>query len=263
MKEPNMAESRSRALSETHPSAIRVPSRSTVPEKLVRVRLTQQIYKVLREKILARELLPGERIDIAVLAKQLGVSRTPVKEAVNQLADQGIVEIRPQRGTFVASVDWHALKELHELCLILETSVCGALAGKLSLHNLAELRDLLTEMEGKTDGPVYRDYTEYLKLDRDYHTAIVRFTGNVHLLRTYERLGLHLRVARDFADVSHITGAADNLAEHVEIFRTLAAGDANQARRAAAEHLRNGFRRVCGRLNVEFDGLMFDLDAAN
>ncbi|MBV9355533.1 MAG: GntR family transcriptional regulator, partial [Chloroflexi bacterium] len=89
--------------------------------------MTQQIYTVLREKILARELLPGERIDIATLARDLGVSRTPVKEAVNQLADQGIIEIRPQRGTFVAAVDWHALKELHELCLIVETSVCGEL----------------------------------------------------------------------------------------------------------------------------------------
>jgi DNA-binding GntR family transcriptional regulator len=224
--------------------------------------LTQQIYKVLREKILARQLLPGERIDIAVLAKELGVSRTPVKEAVNQLADQGIIEIRPQRGTFVAAVDWHALKELHELCLIVETSVCGELAGKLSLRNLAELRGLLAEMEGQTDGPVYRDYTEYLKLDRDFHTAIIRYAGNLHLLRTYERLGLHLRVARDFADVSPITGAADNLAEHVEIFHALAAGDADRARRAAAVHLRNGFRRVCARLNVEFDGLMFDPDMA-
>src|SRR5262245_57139495 len=90
-------------------------------EPIERTRLTQQVYELLRAKIMAHELLPGQRIDIPMLARLLGVSRTPVKEAVNRLAAEGAIEILPQHGTFIASVDWPALLELHDMRVMIET----------------------------------------------------------------------------------------------------------------------------------------------
>src|SRR5689334_11983943 len=69
-------------------------------EALDRRRLSEKVYDLLRGKIVARELRPGERLDVALLARSLGVSVAPVKAAVHQLAAEGVIEVLPQRGTF-------------------------------------------------------------------------------------------------------------------------------------------------------------------
>src|SRR5579871_6447290 len=72
---------------------------------IAQTRLTQTIYTLLRARLANHDFAPGERLQLDVLAGQLGVSRTPVRDALNQLAAEGLIEIRPRRGTFVAQVD--------------------------------------------------------------------------------------------------------------------------------------------------------------
>jgi DNA-binding GntR family transcriptional regulator len=215
-----------------------------------RTRLTQAVYELLRDKIMARELLPGQRIDIPMLARRLGVSRTPVKEAVNRLAAEGAIEILPQHGTFVASIDWPTLLELHDMRVMIETYVCDSLAYPLADELLAELRRLQGEMERLTDGDRFVDFPAHLETDRLFHTAIVRLAGNSRLTQTYEQINLPLRLARAYPDTNALSGALATREEHLAILDALAAGDAPRAREATVRHLQNALARHMGRLGV-------------
>src|SRR5947208_14749604 len=86
-------------------------------------RLTETVYKLLRARIANHDFASGERLRLDVLAAQLGVSRTPVREALNQLAVEGLIEIRPRHGTFVAKVDLDAVAELYQMRLMIDTSI--------------------------------------------------------------------------------------------------------------------------------------------
>jgi DNA-binding GntR family transcriptional regulator len=225
------------------------PSR-LLTEPIERTRLTQTVYELLRAKIMARELMPGQRIDVAMLANVLGVSRTPVKDAVNLLAAEGAIEILPQHGTFIANIDWPALSELHDIRLMIETYVCDSLAYPVSGEHLAELSRLLHDMERLTDGDRFVDFPAHLEIDRVFHTNIVRLAGNARLMRFYEQINLPIRLARAYPDTGRVTGASATRDEHRAIIDALAGGVAARARVATREHLQNALARHLSRLDV-------------
>ena len=216
-----------------------------------RTALTQTVYELLRAKIMARELLPGQRIDVAMLARVLGVSRTPVKEAVNRLAAEGAIEILPQHGTFIASIDWPALSELHDIRVMIETYVCDALSYPLPSQHLAALHRQLGDMERLTSEDTFVNFPAHLELDRIFHTTFVRLAGNERLTRFYEQINLPIRLARAYPDPGNLSGAAATCAEHREIVVALASGDAPRAREATRAHLENALKRHLSRLDVE------------
>ena len=220
-------------------------------EPIERIGLTQKVYELLRAKIMARELVPGQRIDVAMLARALRVSRTPVKEAINRLATEGAIEILPQHGTFVASIDWPALSELHDIRVMIETYVCGALPYPVTGEHLAELGSLLGHMERATDGDRFVDFPAHLENDRLFHTAIVRLAGNERLTRMYEQINLPIRLARAYPGTMNVRGALATRTEHLVIVEALTAGDAAGAREAMRGHLQNALQRHVSRLDNE------------
>jgi GntR family transcriptional regulator, rspAB operon transcriptional repressor len=220
-------------------------------EPIERTGLTQTVYELLRAKIMARELLPGQRIDVAMLARALGVSRTPVKEAINRLAAEGAIEILPQHGTFIASIDWPTLSELHDIRLMIETYVCDALTVPISDDKLTELRRLIEEMERLTDGDRFVDFPAHLEIDRLFHTAVVRLAGNARLAQLYEQINLPIRLARAYPDRGDLSGALATRAEHLAIVDALATGDAARAREATRDHLQSALQRHLARFDVK------------
>jgi DNA-binding GntR family transcriptional regulator len=217
-------------------------------EALDRRRLSEKVYDLLRAKIVARELRPGERLDVALLARSLGVSVAPVKAAVHQLAAEGVIEVLPQRGTFVASLDWPTLEELFGIRRILETHACESLLGRITEVQLAELRRLLGQMQAHTRGDAHLNYAAYLEVDRAFHTTIVRSLGNRSLTEMYEGIGLRLRLVRAIQAGHTASGALGNLAEHFAILRALEGADPAQARAAVSHHLDQALRRIADRL---------------
>src|ERR1700682_6002965 len=97
-------------------------------EASVQTGLTQTVYKLLHARIANHDYALGERLQLAPLAVQLGVSGTPVRDALNPLAAEGLVEIRPRRGTFVAQVDRDTVAEVYQMRLMIDHSV-GKLVG--------------------------------------------------------------------------------------------------------------------------------------
>ena len=206
--------------------------------------LTQTVYALLRAKIGSLDFVSGERLRLDVLADQLGVSRTPVREALNQLALEGLIEIRPRRGTFVARVDQRSVAELYELRLMIDTHVGRQVARNIRPAQVRRLRQLFAAIEAQVSGDAYHDYGAYLAADRAFHSAIVALAGNQRLISLYEEINLPLWLVRAQQDagLERDHDAAASLAGHREILEALVHKDADRAARAVADHIQ--FARV-------------------
>jgi GntR family transcriptional regulator, rspAB operon transcriptional repressor len=204
---------------------------------IAQTRLTQTVYKLLRARIASHDFVPGQQLRLELLAAQLGVSRTPVREALNQLAAEGLVEIRPRRGTFVAQVDLSTVAELYQLRLIIDTSVAKLLAARVTKSQIRMLSKLLDKLGSQVDGEAYVDYGAYLECHRDFHSAIVRMVGNRRLMALYDKINLPLWLVRAQEQAGPPRDARASLGEHRTILRTLEARDPSAAAEAMTAHL--------------------------
>src|SRR5260370_2931724 len=203
---------------------------------IVQPGLTQTIYKLLRDKIANHDYAPGERLQLDPLAIQLGVSRTPVRDALNQLAAEGLVEIRPRRGTFVAQVDRETVDELYPLRLMHDTSVGKLLARQLTERQIGTLARLLEKLVKLVDGAAYVDYGAYLECDRAFHSAIVRMLGNSRLTALYEEINLPLWLVRAPQDAGPPRDPHASLAQHQALSAPLPPREPHPAPPAPAPH---------------------------
>jgi DNA-binding GntR family transcriptional regulator len=211
---------------------------------IAQIGLTQTIYKILRDKIANHDYAPGERFQLDGLATQLGVSRTPVRDALNQLAAEGLVEIRPRQGTFVARVDRSTVAELYQLRLMIDTSVGKLLARRLTARQIASLARRIDQLTKLVEGDTYLDYGAYLDCDRAFHSAIVRLLGNARLTALYEEINLPLWLVRAQQQAGAPRDAAASLAEHHAIMHALAARDPRGAAEAMAAHIESSLRKL-------------------
>src|SRR5689334_14256979 len=94
--------------------------------------ISEDIYAALRQRILACELAPGERLEVYHIAQQMGVSYTPVKDALRRLLAEGLISIRPRKGTFVSQIHPDSVRDSFELREAIELKACELLAGRLN-----------------------------------------------------------------------------------------------------------------------------------
>jgi DNA-binding GntR family transcriptional regulator len=211
---------------------------------IARTRLMQTVYALLRAKIANHDYSPGERLRLDVLATQLDVSRTPVREALNQLAAEGLIEIRPRRGTYVARVDCATVAELYQLRLMIDTSVGKLVARRLTPRQLRTLRGALDKLAQQVDGETYVDYGAYLDHDRVFHSAIVRQLGNARLSALYEEINLPLWLVRAQQAAGTPPDAQASLDEHRAILHALEARDPRGAAEAMAAHIESALAKL-------------------
>ena len=104
--------------------------------------LNERVYQLLLDRILSATLSPGQRVDSEELSRDLGVSRTPIKDALARLSAEGLIEIRPRRGTLVAKPTRRDAEELHEMRLMIETYVAdGAIQAATATDDTHLRRD--------------------------------------------------------------------------------------------------------------------------
>jgi DNA-binding GntR family transcriptional regulator len=215
---------------------------------IAQTRLTQTVYKLLRARIASHDFASGERLRLDALATQLGVSRTPVREALNQLAAEGLIEIRPRHGTFVAQVDHDTVTELYQVRLVIDTSVGKLLARRLTASQTRTLAKLVDKLVRLVDGDTYVDYGAYLEVDRAFHSAIVRLLGNRRLTALYEEINLPLWLVRAQQDAGTPRDARESLAEHRAILRALESHDPDAAAEAMAAHIESSLGKLDAQL---------------
>jgi DNA-binding GntR family transcriptional regulator len=202
-------------------------------------RVVDETLAALRRAILSGELAPGQKLSVPALAERLGVSRSPVREAVLALTAEGLAVESPRRGAIVADLDPEAVDAIHEARSPLE-AFAARLAAERGPDNLAgQLRTILDQ---QAVAVTTNDEDEYFRTNAAFHAAIATACGNIEirrLLRALEgRMALALR--RVAAQRSHRKSA---LAEHRAIVVAIAARDGDAAETAMRAHIAETRRR--------------------
>lgn len=159
--------------------------------------LTEQTYRFLKDKILKREISPGEKISVEEVAHGLGVSRTPVVNALKMLESDGLVEIQPRRGTFVTHLTAQDVAELFEIRLLIELHAAEQIFAQNKVKQLLdEIEEPLNRMYSAISEADYVDYDSFISGDRDLHLQLVKYLNNHRLFEIYSALNVHMQVAR-------------------------------------------------------------------
>jgi DNA-binding GntR family transcriptional regulator len=198
----------------------------------------ERVVHALRELILGGELSPGARLGEVELAERLGVSRTPVREALSRLAAEGIVEIQPNRGARVTTWTVAELEGVFDLRSAIEPRLTAHAVPRASFADLDELEDLAHRMvEVGTPGPD-QDLDALVPLNRAFHDRLVALADHPALAAALAgaiRPPIVLRNFHAYDDAS----LRRSLGHHVEIVTAMRAGDATWARAVMTAHIHN------------------------
>jgi len=206
--------------------------------------LTEQTYHFLKDRILKREISPGDKISVEEIARGLRVSRTPVVNALKMLESDGLVEILPRRGTFVTHLKTRDVAELFEIRLIIELHAADQifLEGKINLF-LDAIERPLSQMQSAISDDAYVDYDAFINGDRDLHMNLVRFLNNRRLILIYSDLNVHMQVARaHYLDT--VENALQAQREHEAMLSSIKAKDLNALKKALTDHITNVRGRI-------------------
>ena len=221
----------------------------------------QNAYNYLRHRLLDGTFVPNQRLFPADLAKEIGVSHIPVREAISQLQSEGLVEQIPRRGVFVRQADREEIIELIELRSILERSGAGLAARRINDGQIEELRDRLKELREvgeslrSASAEEMRDrFARWMLIDMEFHLVLLRAAGNRRMLEFFESTHLMMHMFGHRTD--HPGGWADmdsfmtrGYEQHRDIYRAVRRHDAKAARRAMGVHMLSARRNILSRFD--------------
>ncbi len=208
----------------------------------------KRAYDHLRSKLISGDFVPGTRIRYGPLGKELGISATPVREAIGQLANEGFVELVPQLGAVVRRVSRDEVVELYELREALEPYAAARAAERVTPVQLEEIQRQLEIMnslaakiaKGSAKLASKSMVQQFEKADLAFHMLIIEATGNRRMVRTVGNSHLLTGI---FSMERHRYDAsvmATTCEDHRRILTALERGKPDAARDAMAVHIRNG-----------------------
>ena len=195
--------------------------------------LTEQAADEIRVRIVRGALQLGESLSEIMLAKDLGVSKTPVREALMQLKREGLVEVHPQRGTFVFSMSPEQVGELSELRGILETA-----ALRLALErNAAALVQSWAGTVGEMKTALSEsDAERYRILDGAFHRTMFELAGNAYLLEAFTTIAFRVQALRNRLSLEAELNST-SFGEHEDLLRLARSGDAMATQALLVRHI--------------------------
>jgi len=202
--------------------------------RVPRAGLHEQAARKLRTLIVRGDLLPGEQLPEASLSAALGISRTPLREALKQLATEGLVELQLNRSAVVAPLRREELTELFEAVSAIERCAAELAAVRMTAQDVERLEALQARIERHHGRGELRDYFE---ANQQIHSAIVGFARNGVLKASHDALLARAERARFFA-LSADGRWDESLREHRQILAALKARDAERAGRLLGQHVR-------------------------
>lgn len=192
------------------------------------------VYENLRGQIARLELPPGTPLSENELAGRLGVSRTPVRESLILLADEGLVTVRPQVGTFVAPIRAASITEAQFIRESLECAALVETVPRIDEAGIAQLWRLIAAQEAADRAG---DSSEFFTLDESFHATLMEFSGHAGVWRTVNRAKTQLDRARHLS-LSQPHKLDELIAQHRAIVDGVAARDTTAATAALRNHLR-------------------------
>ncbi len=221
-------------------SAGRGAPASEAPAPIARRSLHDQVVGRVRDLITDGTLAPGTRIKEGQLGAQLGVSRTPLREALKFLASEGLVELVAARGAIVRRFTAKDVRDMLDVLAVLESFAARLACRVASDEDIAEVRRLHDRM---VERYAARDRLEYFKLNQQIHSAFLRLAGNATLEEAHASIQSRMKRIRYVGNEEPPKWAAA-LAEHETMIRALEARDGDALAAIVTRHLENTWERV-------------------
>ncbi len=202
--------------------------------------LRMQVYALVRRAIIAGQLLPGAAINEVEIASKLGVSRTPVREAVKKAVDEGLVDVFVQRGTFVASINRQQVEEAYIVRMALEAQSARFAAKNARLEQLHALEDILHDHEMALKR---QKFARAMDQDDAFHMQLALVSDFSNLWRSVELSKAHIDRCRTHSIPAPGAGVK-TIQEHRAILAAVADKDSNKAEAAMRTHLETSLRET-------------------
>lgn len=203
-------------------------AQSTTPDPSL---LSERAYAALRDRLVTLEIPPGAPIDEEALTRELGVGRTPAREAVRRLALEGLVIVYPRRGTFASAINITSLSDITDVRAVLEAHAAARAATLADAADLEEARALMAEL-----GALDAGQEPMMELDARIHRFVHRCCRNPYLAQDLDRyLNMSLRIWHLTSD--RLPPLADRVRDHRDLLEAICRGDSDTARRIAGEHV--------------------------
>ena len=196
--------------------------------------LYEQVAEQLRQRIFQRELEPGSWIDELKIAEQMGISRTPLREAIKELAAEGLVTMKVRRGAYVTEMSDKDLRDVYHLLALLESDAAAVVAERATVQQLQALQTLHEELERSV-----HDRDQFFAVNERFHMQLLALADNrwrdqlVADLRKVMKLNRHNSLLKQGR-------IAESLQEHRTIMQALHARQPETARQALQAHFAHG-----------------------
>ena len=201
---------------------------------MAKPRLTaDDTYRILHDRILAGDLKPGQKMREVELAESLGVSRTPVREALHRLKSDGLLTQEPNKGAMVRQLDYQSISELYKIREVLEGTAAALAAQHMSEVELKALYDLLDLQDAAKE-----DVAEAARLNKLFHKTLSQSARNRYLLDMIAGLDLSMALLGR-STLGLATRRSEAISEHRDILDAIARRDRDAAEEAARSHIRS------------------------
>lgn len=194
-----------------------------------------RVFDFLRQSIIQQKLEPGFSLSEAEVAKQLGVSRQPVREAFIKLAEAGLVEIRPQRGTFVTLISQTEVENARFIREVIEVALARRVAVVITDEDLADLQNLIEQLKVVNTA---KDFSEFLALDQNFHVRISEIVDCQYAWKVLENLKSQIDRVR-FLTLPNKPIADKVITQHQAIVDAFSTRSADLAEAAMQQHMRD------------------------
>lgn len=217
----------------------RAPRRLPLDSSAAPPHLAASIHDALKRAILSGQFGPSERINQEQIARELGVSRTPVREALHSLAREGLVELQPRRGAFVSAFGDREVSEIYEVRGLLEPYAAAAACVRATPAQIELVRRLADEIERATSSDMERAFT----LNREFHQRLCEPCDNRLLMTLLEAVWSQQVALSIFAFQRQSAEAMRRTyAQHREIVEAFAARDSERTRESVHGHIAEAHR---------------------
>ena len=211
--------------------------------------LKYDVYTELKERILSFSFSPGERISDAKIAMELGISRSPVREALNSLAGEGLVQAIKNRGFRVKEFTLKEIEDIYTLRENLEVLAVQLATNKMDEEMIKEMRSLMKRYPALIES---KDLVGLNLVDEEFHANIARYSDNQFLEKNLKDQHGQIRIIRRY---EHIQAGSpmETYEEHMEILNHIISGDIEAAQSAMSMHIAGSKKAILSRIRMSVE----------
>jgi DNA-binding GntR family transcriptional regulator len=236
----------------------RVAARATQAGREPAESVVERVYGQLKALSISFELLPGDRVNEIEIAERLGVSRTPLREALNRLTSDGFLTLTPGKGFYRRPLDPKEIFDLYEFRQRIETAAAPLAIARASDEAIANICSFLAVSRAEVPN---RTITELVELDESFHEKLMGLSGNAEMLRVLRNLNARIRFVR-WIDMENGRRSTTQ-SEHMRILDAIAARDADRAVGLLNEHIERRLDQIVSVIREGYARIYMDRRAAN